>query len=706
MTNMQSSPGIWSFANPIRFRSKKKAGYADWNVPDAVQGTAYHKAVEVYLSSSGCSSSVAHNLHLILSRHMLPPAATPEHLLLREFSQSVKLISDKENLSDNTAFQKQFLALNVVTSALQKLPHYFSQDELIRLGKILDSTPTFKKGVAISRDSLKDAFPEHFKDDEIAHKAVREFCFDFLERWQSIRKQIKTQYATERKAIIFEIESAAKADSRVLSAEHGIGVLTKFNQTVWKNGPPSFLRLAVQPLMTAIAQGLGRKDLKEFMVASHITQGSGISSRKRGFKPCPEDIEELLEFMYLKLEVPPRRNGVAGTISPLSFVGPVTRMELSIIALLLNSDRIETSGVRNLQFDDFDFVGTLRSKLRIAPEKTRQGRKEASIYNRGDRFYNVMKGFYDELKALENESSVIFQGIVGNSSLLTRAFKRDEFASGTIFKFTSEASQLTAYLVSGLSVAKSMSGNPFIQLLKSWCNVANRSNASRFKSYNVSNSAVRADTPLLTGSVRLSEDMQARHSEEAYSDYEWMAIRHRHSLATRLNSYHVPEKDLKMADDLKRFEIGVGNEQLKIVMELASFTANSTELLSESEMKDRLGITSKAVKLEAEKLLQSEELLGHVVNSDISVVASQEGFIVIESPIIAFFIQQKIEHIEKNIADLHVSNPELARRFVAFYAYLQLLLKRFSEKTKHQAKQRYGNKQLQFGPLTISGDDL
>ncbi|MCX7545512.1 hypothetical protein [Marinicella gelatinilytica] len=655
---------------------------------------------------------------------------------------SARTVCRRENIGSGRGIQSYSHLLSLVE---------YSNEEV----KILREADSF---APILNTPIYTPFPDLITkfgldcDGDALIKSIRSFCIYYLCEWSKVRCQIYEKYPDE----VCEILKHPNKGKRLFSSGSKKHELTESGQHI-------------PTLIFNIIKGINNPILNEYFTSAYLNvfpdkkkfEPSQIIKQSYSFDSFTSNANETdwlheineqfiskrtgrlvsLHWAYERLNrvgylndsksysVTSEWSGSLASIPSIKDFFGVTTSEEICMAWLLATDRHQPTNLANLLLDDLKVTdNSISTIIDVYSYKARSGNSAGTSYS------EMAGGIY-------KKNSNIFKAISGYVTCLEKAYDMNVFSKtnkdggrhlfptlridyhdgsapsirSTFFNFNK-----TSMLNCGIKLC-SMSGSVsneytlkeepnsklFLDLIaKSY--ILGRENSDFNNSIAVNTVARQAVNNsnvfnYSSEAIPLSGNSKAEVSSDEYDEkIEIDAAKHNHSVETKLNVYadRLPSHLAKLVN----FSARVGDE----IVKLTSVLKDSSEILTTSQLRERLGITTvleneiSQMNDEVNSIMEQAFLQGSTLD-DTGLIYNEDGkTIILRHPLTIAMIKGKIDAIDQQIELLEYSNDNLLHEMISKRMFLALVLdEAFSPTEIRESNKKYKGVTFPFSDILV-----
>ncbi|MBR9886436.1 MAG: hypothetical protein GYB20_01865 [Oceanospirillales bacterium] len=728
-----------AYPDPLRYPANTKLGYRNVSIPSCLKNTILHKVIahEIrFWKGEECTLAAKAMLYLRIFQQLQGEPRVDEKLLGAQFNDAIKSMQgrDGNRVAETQAKIIQGVFLGAINAILKGMHSEFNDTEIRALREIQRMTPVFASVTNKPTDSINQRYPQlPYTNADYIH-SIRQVAFVQYTVWNKIRSRFKTEYPDayiELHGLLIEKRMFFdRLANSIVSPE-------KYE----KNNRDDTFR--IQSIMINAALKLKDPILIEslFLPIAYrrINIDHGFMFRN---KEGPLTLNPRVTIAYMSAyltqmlnddgtarsngrwlkrrdKVKNRRlhSGCLSTFTPYALLLPFGPDELTFYAALFATERCQTSTLLGLKTADILLLesnGKKGTKVNHAPKlkingfKGRNGKKDGSIYTKGSPFYSVARGLKDafneavESGLIPTSNYCMFKSLSENDV----RFSVDTFFGGNLQnkKKISPKARLIIPLIPGsyyhAVMQKHVDNSAFLVLLQSLLGRSEDVGKRILSPSNITQSRIYAEQAQDLSDFEVSESVALTYSEDLYARLSVVAPTQHHTVETRLNTYYLRSQDRVVAESREKFAAQVGEEMVKMAVELAGVKSLEGELLDLHTAQTVCGLAPAEIELSAEELIAQADAQGYVVNETGFIKRNGTTYI-IKSPLHARLIQRKIEHIDDEVEHLMFSNHHLVPRAIAQRMLLNLILNQFDETTIAEGQKIYGHVEFQFPSLMI-----
>lgn len=734
-------------------------------IPDCLKGGLLIKAVFYHLNHCGLSPQSAkrykYNYRNVF-RELDNEKKCDEVYALDQVSNAIKRI---EGINDYQAknHQKKFV------TALRQVAgnRAFSIAEQITAQKTLATFIPFQDiRNHKKRESIANTHKDQPYSDADYISSIRVFAFLHHSIWKKIRKQFLENMA-EQHARLIDILT----NNKELAEECTTSILGNSTQT---NPHLKDNRDEIRQIMLEAVSGIDDPCYTEAIFLSIVYSQTSLSDAfleqttdrivfkegvnhermkevVKGFinaNPCKNGrfsaYEIVTDVSYIKESL--RRVATGPTLfSPFHLIMPYAPDEMGIYAALLLSDRISPSSLEKIQVNDIKFLDSslMESKAEIGSRATLTGtvkiykgrngtRSEIPTYSRKDTYYDILSTLHTSRKEaigrnlLGHEDTYIFRKIIRGDKTFS-GFTGSSLGHGKIAQTTlcpivvkgtryyelCNQYQITPFhelMISASQRITNQDGRRKNPILEKWPGLR-----SKFLNPTaISASREEADNAAGLRDIEVSDDMQTPEANSFYENLDLMSEQQFHSIKTRLNTYYNRSSSKAVIACREKFAAQVGDEMVQIAEVMCGRLGEDTEIITAERAMELCGFNTPKEIVSAEDIIIQADAQGSLLN-DIGFMSAGDGdrTLIVKSDFHALLIIAKIEHIDKGVDSLLISNERLVPRAIARRMFLTAIIDQFESSMVERAKSRWEtlkrrpkNNPIAFAALEVTLGDL
>lgn len=406
---------------------------------------------------------------------------------------------------------------------------------------------------------------------------------------------------------------------------------------------------------------------------------------------------------------------VSGVMSITDLLGLTSEEEICF-AWLLASDRHQPSSIARMTPEDIEETeNTLSTILNPLSVKFRSSRVSGMAYKSGE-LYRKNGNIFEAIKAYKRQlqycyETGFFAAKAASRPILPRitTLTPAPLLNAYYFRFHKSVKpslQLLLCAMNGTMSSGIASKDPaHDQWLAAVILAAKSSRKSKrskghkilacdFIQRQVVNNSLKRSVDI--GSVPTSNNCDlATVSEDIEGKNRLQAAVQNHSLEVRSRIYLDKAPRTVLLAQTTRFGARVGDEMIRIGMNLAKHFASQIQVLTIPEARSLLGLETRSEMFscevfDANYLLEQAKIQNYIVDEIGEAKCGGSRFI-LRTPLTVALILSKIEHIDNHIGSLLANNDVRANQLVAHRFYLQLLIdEMFTKKEIEEARRLYG----------------
>ena len=651
--------------------------------------------------------------------------------------------SDSENTSRMWNFSIK-APLNRISKRLD-VGVIFSKEEIAAVSKFNKSWPSLKWNQSNPNKTLEELSDLDVTNAEL-FASLRVFCQWYIQEWASVMKRFKERMPEEYQAIKTDINRFGK-DSFFFEYSRKIAKKEMIHREIERRGsfPPSerATGLAIWIKAAIKLDSVLLKDMVylAFRLARHETHPENLSFDSGGYFAgfaSPVEIEE--RDQYLKELLPFKWDAKTPQLPPATaLVSPSFEMQMAT-AWLLASDRHQASNLNLMTLSSIRKINNSVSTIvEISSFKGRNNTtlvNAAKIKDSGETYKSnhpihkalwayretaeqaYQEGFFikDE-EALDSQMLLPFiplaQGLsvkkqkkycdsdIGNDS----AYDLDLGKPRNLGLLTAVTPNTVVQQINaedGRSAFSDLLGHAMFHNEK---HKAQKHSVQTAPMISITPTYIAGTEPVakLRRRVSLSENMNLSagiDSDDQKDENQLEAMRANHSVDVRQNVYVARSNDKIKLEAESRFAQMVGEEMVAAAMSLLDIKLEKSSVLTVADVSKKLGLSvCTNDDLESLETLLAESSAQNYLIDVTGLIQKDAELIVIKTPIVAALMQSYIIHIDTTLDQVFSSNEDLVEGLIAHRMFLQAMLNEFDEKTKREAKERFGDAVFPFPEL-------
>lgn len=709
------------------------------NVPPQLAGSLLIKSLHYLLHHTGLApiSQGGHIKYIqrifdYMSAHPSAYAVKDPIFMLQVVSNAIKDMGK----GDKSAYIYQAKFLSAIRR-VNGIAHFTTAEQ--KLSKaILKHTVVFERVKNDAKKTVSELHPE-FSDRQYMD-SIRTIALTYHAVWSAIRAQFKSKMPSEYAEFK---ERLIKTPGLVDLVSSSTPALASFNKGGTYFGSPLKSNVIwIRKLLLQVANTLKNDYFTEAlffsMVYSQVDLKAEYFDQQQDRLALKSQMDHRAMLGHLNkylLQSGPRLNGktvkIPSVLSPLYLLLPWGGNELGLYATFLLTDRVGPTSVRNISLKQFTWLDrnhvqttqALASRATIRGiYKGRQDRtSDLEITDRTKPLFHLLSELYSSYNAAIEERLIdpafmkpfeqLFsgKGQTASTQLLGLGLSKQVIngsglaplvVKGTALYSHIQSLKVPAFheLVIAGSQRMSCFGTNRLNLnLPEW-----RNQQTFLASTAITQSRISADQLVDLNDTRISEDMTFQYSEEFYTKTQQKADAQFHSIETRLNVYYQRANDKLVVECRERFAAQVGDEMVKMAMEMATIASESSAVVTLKQARAVCGLGDLESEITPEELVSQVDAQEALIN-DTAFITPTNGSktYIIKSDMHAFLMAAKIHHIDASINYLLLSNERLVPRAIARRMLLMMLLSEFEKPMVNRANKRL-NKMLTIDPSAIS----